>query len=95
MRSQPRTGHNHRIRPAPGRRTGRCHTVPLYAFADGSWLVVPTNFGRDRHPAWSTNLLHHPHATLTWRSRQHQVAWCGRTNSRTLQRRGDINLTRP
>ncbi|MEU7205538.1 nitroreductase/quinone reductase family protein [Streptomyces sp. NPDC045470] len=68
MRSQPRTGHNHRIRPAPGRRTGRCHTVPLYAFADGSWLVVPTNFGRDHHPAWSTNLLHHPHATLTWRA---------------------------
>ncbi|MEU7226430.1 nitroreductase family deazaflavin-dependent oxidoreductase [Streptomyces chrestomyceticus] len=58
-----------------GHRTGRCHTVPLcaYAFVDGSWLVAATNFGRDHHPAWSTNLLHHPHAVLTWRGRQHQV----------------------
>lgn len=51
-----------------GHRTGRSHTVPLCAASlpDGGWLVVATNFGRPCHPAWSTNLLHHPNAAIHW-----------------------------
>ncbi|WP_371572784.1 nitroreductase family deazaflavin-dependent oxidoreductase [Streptomyces sp. NBC_01314] len=55
-----------------GHRTGRSHTTPLCAhkYADGSWLIAATNFGRPRHPAWSTNLLHHPRGTVTHRDHQ-------------------------
>lgn len=58
-----------------GHRSGRPHTTPLCAhrYEDGSWLVIATNFGRPRHPAWSTNLLHHPEATVTIRRRTQPV----------------------
>ncbi|GAA2432279.1 nitroreductase family deazaflavin-dependent oxidoreductase [Streptomyces macrosporus] len=54
-----------------GHRTRRPHSTPLCAFQhdDGSWLVIATNVGRSRHPVWSTNLLHHPRATVHWRGR--------------------------
>lgn len=55
-----------------GHRTGRPHTTPLCAhkYADGNWLIAATNFGRPHHPAWSTNLLHHPRGTVTHRDHQ-------------------------
>ncbi|MEV5876299.1 nitroreductase/quinone reductase family protein [Streptomyces sp. NPDC052101] len=58
-----------------GHRTGRPRATPLAAHraADGTWLVVGSNFGRPHHPAWSTNLLHHPHATVTAQGRSWQV----------------------
>ncbi len=31
----------------------------------GSWLVVGSNFGREKHPAWTGNLLRDPRATVT------------------------------
>ncbi|MCF6524569.1 nitroreductase/quinone reductase family protein [Streptomyces sp. JJ36] len=50
-----------------GHRTGLPRSTPLCAHPgpDGSWIVVGSNFGLPRHPAWSTNLLHHPQARLT------------------------------
>ncbi|GAB2794419.1 nitroreductase family deazaflavin-dependent oxidoreductase [Amycolatopsis magusensis] len=50
-----------------GHRSGQERATPLCAhrFGDGSWLVAATNFGREDHPAWSTNLLRHPHGTVT------------------------------
>ena len=40
-----------------GRRTGRSRTVPLLYVQDGARLVlVATNWGRQRHPAWALNL---------------------------------------
>lgn len=40
-----------------GRRTGRPRTVPLLYVPDGARLVVvATNWGRARHPAWALNL---------------------------------------
>ncbi|WP_104530838.1 nitroreductase family deazaflavin-dependent oxidoreductase [Wenjunlia vitaminophila] len=58
-----------------GRRTGRQRTTPLCAhrYPDGGWLVAGTNFGRRHHPAWSTNLLHHPIATVSWRGHTERV----------------------
>ncbi|MEU8975123.1 nitroreductase/quinone reductase family protein [Streptomyces monashensis] len=56
-----------------GHRSGLARTTALCAhrFTGGGWLVAATNFGRPRHPAWSTNLLHDPHAVLvTNRERQ-------------------------
>jgi F420H(2)-dependent quinone reductase len=40
-----------------GRRTGRSRTVPLLYVQDGTRLVlVATNWGRQRQPAWALNL---------------------------------------
>lgn len=44
-----------------GRRTGRLHTTPLPFYPDGDRLVViASNSGSDRHPAWYLNLCAHP-----------------------------------
>jgi deazaflavin-dependent oxidoreductase (nitroreductase family) len=52
-----------------GRRTGLARSVPLACLPDrdGSFLVVASNFGRRSHPAWSGNLLHDPHARVSYR----------------------------
>jgi deazaflavin-dependent oxidoreductase (nitroreductase family) len=48
-----------------GRRTGRLRDVPLYAFEDGPRLVViGSNAGDDREPAWVGNLRANPHASV-------------------------------
>lgn len=52
-----------------GARSGLPRVAPLASLpeADGSFLVVGSNFGRERHPAWTANLLHHPEATVGFR----------------------------
>jgi deazaflavin-dependent oxidoreductase (nitroreductase family) len=48
-----------------GARTGQRRTVPLIYAPDGdAYVVVATNWGRERHPAWSVNLLKHPDAIV-------------------------------
>ena len=48
-----------------GARSGHTRTVPLiYAREGDAFVVVATNWGRERHPAWSANLLKHPDATV-------------------------------
>lgn len=48
-----------------GRRSGRPRDVPLFAVADGDRLVViGSNAGGDREPAWVANLRAEPRATL-------------------------------
>lgn len=52
-----------------GARSGQARSTPLATLpeAGGSFLVVGSNFGRARHPAWTANLLARPRATVTWR----------------------------
>jgi deazaflavin-dependent oxidoreductase (nitroreductase family) len=63
-----------------GRRTGAPRTTPLLYARDGdAFVVVGSNWGQAQHPAWSTNLLAHPDATVTVRGgqipvRAHRVA---------------------
>jgi deazaflavin-dependent oxidoreductase (nitroreductase family) len=54
-----------------GAKTGLTRTSPLACLPedDGSFLVVGSNFGRDRHPAWTANLKADPEATVTYRGR--------------------------
>ncbi|MFB4314554.1 nitroreductase/quinone reductase family protein [Actinomadura sp. 21ATH] len=40
---------------------------------DGSWIVVGSNFGREKHPAWTGNLLKHPGAEVSFRGRSTEV----------------------
>lgn len=48
-----------------GRKTGQPRTTPvLYARADGDWVVVASNWGQPHHPAWSSNLIADPDATI-------------------------------
>lgn len=49
-----------------GRRSGRPRTTPLTYFESGSDLVVvASNGGEDRPPAWWLNLCDNPRATIT------------------------------
>lgn len=41
-------------------RTAPLATIPL----DGDFYVVGSNFGQEKHPAWSGNLIAHPEATV-------------------------------
>ena len=47
-----------------GRKSGQPRSTPvLYLDHDGSLVVVGSNFGRDSHPSWTTNLIANPDAT--------------------------------
>ena len=58
-----------------GAKSGQRRTTPLACLPedDGSFLVVGSNFGRERHPAWTANLKANPGATVTFRGRTIQV----------------------
>lgn len=48
-----------------GRRSGRTVVTPLLYIRDGNGLVlVGSNFGRNTHPDWSSNLLAQPDAAV-------------------------------
>ncbi|MDQ3913604.1 MAG: nitroreductase family deazaflavin-dependent oxidoreductase [Actinomycetota bacterium] len=48
-----------------GRRTGESRPVTLTYFEDGDrFVVIGSNAGEDRHPAWWLNLRAHPDATV-------------------------------
>ena len=49
-----------------GRRSGEPReAVLLYAVDGDGWVLIGSNWGQERHPAWSGNLLAHPRATVT------------------------------
>jgi deazaflavin-dependent oxidoreductase (nitroreductase family) len=48
-----------------GRKSGRSFTTPLLYVEDGErWLVVASNAGDNRHPAWWLNLCARPQAEI-------------------------------
>jgi F420H(2)-dependent quinone reductase len=48
-----------------GRRSGTTRTVPLGHLRDGDrYVVIASNGGADRHPAWYLNLRQQPHAQI-------------------------------
>ena len=49
-----------------GRKSGQPRTNPLSYLRDGDrLLLLGSNFGQTTHPAWSSNLLAHPDATVS------------------------------
>ncbi|MFF3323035.1 nitroreductase family deazaflavin-dependent oxidoreductase [Streptomyces sp. NPDC002889] len=54
---------------ARGARTGLPRTTPLACIPEegDTWLLIGSNFGRTDHPAWTTNLLAHPDAGISWK----------------------------
>lgn len=48
-----------------GRTTGKARRVPVLFLRDGDhYWVMASNYGTERHPAWSANLLANPDATV-------------------------------
>ncbi len=48
-----------------GRKSGQTRTLPLGLFDwPGGYLVVASNGGQPRHPAWYLNLMSNSHATV-------------------------------
>lgn len=57
-----------------GRRSGEPRTTPLLCIpAEDALLVVGSNWGGPRHPAWALNLLANPDATVTRRGETYPV----------------------
>lgn len=57
-----------------GRKTGRRHQVVLFHLElAGAFLVVASNFGREKHPGWSANLLANPSAHVLVDGGSHPV----------------------
>ena len=57
-----------------GSVSGRPRTVPLACVPEGDDLyVVGSNYGRERHPAWSTNLIATPRARASIDGRDYPV----------------------
>jgi deazaflavin-dependent oxidoreductase (nitroreductase family) len=50
-----------------GAKSGRLHTLPLVALPDGARMVIiASNYGQRRNPAWYHNLRAHPRATISF-----------------------------
>ncbi|MEV7278192.1 nitroreductase family deazaflavin-dependent oxidoreductase [Streptomyces sp. NPDC093111] len=61
---------------AKGAKSGQPRVTPLACMpepADGTWLLIGSNFGRPGHPAWTANLLAHPDAEVSWRGESFPV----------------------
>ena len=49
----------------PGRTSGLARTTPLAATRDGARIIlIASNNGGDRHPAWYLNLVAHPEVVV-------------------------------
>ncbi len=49
-----------------GRKSGQARVVPIaYFFHEGKYLIVASNWGKDKQAAWYLNLKKNPRATLT------------------------------
>ena len=72
-----------------GRKSGLERETPLACLPDddGTFVVVGSNFGRESHPSWTTNLMANPTASVSFRQevvevdavllegRDREVAW--------------------
>ncbi|MFI0444187.1 nitroreductase family deazaflavin-dependent oxidoreductase [Actinomadura sp. 6N118] len=54
-----------------GAVSGKPRQAPLACMPepDGTWVIVGSNFGREKHPAWTGNLLKNPDAEVSFRGR--------------------------
>jgi deazaflavin-dependent oxidoreductase (nitroreductase family) len=58
-----------------GAKTGRRHTLPLVALPDGDRLVIiASNYGQQRNPAWYYNLRADPRVTIIFGGATRQMA---------------------
>ncbi len=54
-----------------GAKSGEPRQTELMCVPDhGTWIVTGSNFARGNHPAWTGNLLRHPHAEIDYRGKR-------------------------
>lgn len=54
-----------------GRKSGQPRVIPIaYFFHEGKYLIVESNWGRDKHASWYLNLKKNPRARLTVRGKK-------------------------
>jgi F420H(2)-dependent quinone reductase len=54
-----------------GRKSGEPRLIPIaYFFHDGKYLIVESNWGKDRHADWYLNLKKNPRAVLQVKGRK-------------------------
>ena len=58
-----------------GAKTGQQRVTPLACMPDGpgAWYVVGSNFGQEKHPAWTANLIATPAAKVTFEGTTYDV----------------------
>ncbi|MFG2005405.1 nitroreductase family deazaflavin-dependent oxidoreductase [Spirillospora sp. NPDC048911] len=54
-----------------GAVSGKPRQAPLACMPEpgGTWVIVGSNFGREKHPAWTGNLLKNPDAEISFRGK--------------------------
>ncbi|MEU5879291.1 nitroreductase family deazaflavin-dependent oxidoreductase [Spirillospora sp. NPDC047279] len=59
-----------------GAVSGQARQAPLACMPEpgGTWVIVGSNFGREKHPAWTGNLIKNPDATISFRGRTVEVS---------------------
>jgi deazaflavin-dependent oxidoreductase (nitroreductase family) len=76
-----------------GARSGLPRTSPLVGVPDGDRLVlIASNYGQQRNPAWYYNLKSHPRCTIAFRG-QHQEMQAYEATGEERQRLWDLDLT--
>jgi deazaflavin-dependent oxidoreductase (nitroreductase family) len=58
-----------------GAKSGVERRTPLACLPDGddAWYVVGSNFGQEKHPAWTANLIKNPQAKVTYQGSTYDV----------------------
>lgn len=57
-----------------GRKTGQLREIPIaYFFHEGKYLIVASNWGKEKNADWYLNLLKNPRAKLTVNGKTIQV----------------------
>ena len=58
-----------------GRKSGLPRESPLACVpdGDGGWWVVGSNFGQEKHPAWTGNLIADPNAGVSFEHQDYAV----------------------
>ena len=77
-----------------GRKSGRSWTVPLLYQTDGDgWVIIASNGGSARHPAWWLNLRSQPDASIQTGRETYQVRAveaAGEERERLWRRMADV-----
>ena len=57
-----------------GAKSGQLRQTPLASVPlAGSWYIVGSNFGREKHPLWTSNLIANPDAAIGFKGRSYDV----------------------
>ncbi len=57
-----------------GAKTGQLRQTPLATVPLGdAWLIVGSNFGREKHPLWTSNLMANPDAAIGFKGKFYDV----------------------